>query len=41
MHWRLHHPRSQHQSLAAFHAVMGEDNLAKATAFVTRKHPKL
>ncbi|MBP8262006.1 MAG: hypothetical protein KA118_20325 [Verrucomicrobia bacterium] len=41
MHWRLHQPRPQHQSLTDFQAAMGEDNLAKATAFVTSRRPTL
>jgi len=41
VHWRLHQPRPQHKSLTDFQSAMGEDNLAKATAFVTHRHPKL
>ena len=41
MHWRSRHPKPHHQSLTDFHAVMGEDNLARAMAFVTHKRPKL
>lgn len=41
MHWRARHPKPNHQSLTDFQAAMGEDNLAKAMAFVTHHHPKL
>ena len=41
MHWRARHPKPQHQSLTDFQSAMGEDNLAKALAFVTHRHPKL
>mgnify|MGYP001767541798 FL=1 len=41
MHWRKRHPKPNHQSLTDFQAAMGEDNLAKAMAFVTHHHPKL
>jgi predicted transposase YbfD/YdcC len=41
MHWRLHQPRPHHQSHTDFQAAMGEDNLTKATAFVTCRRPKL
>lgn len=41
MHWRARHPKPQHQSLTDFQAAMGEDNLAKALAFVTHRRPKL
>jgi hypothetical protein len=41
MHWRSKQPRPQHKSLTDFQAAMGEDNLAKAFAFVTHRHPKL
>jgi hypothetical protein len=41
MHWRSRHPKPRHQSLTDFQAAMGEDNLAKAMAFVTHQHPRL
>jgi predicted transposase YbfD/YdcC len=41
MHWRARHPKPQHQSLTDFQAAMGEDNLAKAQAFLTQQRPKL
>jgi predicted transposase YbfD/YdcC len=41
MHWRPRQPRPQHQSLTDFQSAMGEDNLAKATAFVTCRRPTL
>jgi predicted transposase YbfD/YdcC len=41
MHWRAGHPKPQHQSLTDFQSAMGEDNLAKALAFVTHRRPKL
>jgi hypothetical protein len=41
MHWRAHQPRPQHKSLTDFQAVMGEDNLARAMAFVSDRRPKL
>jgi hypothetical protein len=41
MHWRAHQPKPQHQSLTDFQAAMGEDNLAKALAFLTHQQPKL
>lgn len=40
-HWRARQPNSEYQSLTDFQAAMGEDNLAKAMAFVTHRHPKL
>jgi hypothetical protein len=40
MHWRARHPKPQHQSLTDFQSAMGEDNLAKALAFVTHQRPK-
>jgi hypothetical protein len=39
--WRASHRKPQHQSLTDFQAAMGEDNLAKAMAFVTQRRPKL
>lgn len=41
MHWRARHPKPQHQSLTDFQSALGEDNLAKALAFVTQQQPKL
>lgn len=41
LHWRARQPKPNHQSLTDFQAAMGEDNLAKAMAFVTHHHPKL
>ena len=41
MHWRARQPKPQHQSLTDFQSAMGEDNLAKALAFVTQQRPKL
>ena len=41
MHWRAAHPKPQHQSLTDFQSAMGEDNLAKALAFVTHRRHKL
>ena len=39
--WRAGHRKPQHQSLTDFQTVMGEDNLSKAMAFVTRRRPDL
>lgn len=41
MHWRARQPKPKHQSLTDFQAALGEDNLSKATAFVTSQRPKL
>ena len=41
MHWRGRQKKPQHQSLTDFQAAMGEDNLARAMAFITCKHPEL
>lgn len=41
MHWRVRHPKPQHQSLTDFQAAMGKENLAKALAFLTQQRPKL
>lgn len=41
MHWRQQQPRPKHKSLTDFQTAMGEDNLAKAFAFVTNRRPKL
>jgi hypothetical protein len=39
--WRAAHPQGRHQSLTDFHTAMGEENLAPALRFLTRKHPSL
>lgn len=39
--WRAGQRKPQHQTLTDFQAALGEDNLAKAMAFVTHQHPKL
>lgn len=41
IHWRHRQKRPQHKSLTDFQTALGEDNLAKAFAFVTNQHPKL
>ena len=41
MHWRAAHPKPQHQSVTDFQSALGEDNLAKALAFVTHRRPEL
>src|ERR1043166_6566653 len=41
MHGRAHQPKPQPQPLTDFQAAMGEDNLAKALAFLTHQQPKL
>jgi hypothetical protein len=41
MHWRPRHRKPRHQSLTDFQSALGEDNLAKAMAFVTRHQPRL
>lgn len=41
IHWRARQPKPKHQSLTDFQATLGEDNLAKAMAFVTHQRPKL
>jgi hypothetical protein len=41
IHWRVQQPKPEHQSLTDFQAAMGEDNLTRAMAFVTRQRPKL
>jgi len=41
IHWRACQPKPKHQSLTDFQASLGEDNLAKAMAFVTHQRPKL
>lgn len=39
--WRTAHPRGRHQSLTDFHTALGENNLAPAFRFLTRKRPSL
>lgn len=41
MHWRARHPKPQHQTLTDFQAAMGEENLAKALAFLTQQRRTL
>lgn len=41
MEWRQRQPNSQYKTTTDFHAAMGENNLAKAIRFVTRKCPCL
>lgn len=41
LHWRARQRKPHHQSLTDFQSAMGEDNLAKALAFVTHQRPKL
>lgn len=41
MHWRERQPKPGSLWLTDFQAAMGEDNLAKAVAFVTSRRPKL
>lgn len=41
MRWRSRQSRPRHKSLTDFQAAMGEDNLALALNFVTRRRPKL
>jgi hypothetical protein len=41
IHWRTQQPAPNGLSLTDFQAAMGEDNLAKALAFVTHRIPKL
>ena len=41
MEWRGRQPKPHFKSLTDFQAAMGEDNLAKALRFVTRKHANL
>ena len=40
-HWRERQPKPRSLWLTDFQAAMGEDNLAKAFAFVTNRHPKI
>jgi predicted transposase YbfD/YdcC len=40
-HWRERQPQPRSLWLTDFQAAMGEDNLAKAFAFVTNRRPKL
>jgi hypothetical protein len=41
MEWRARHTKPEHQSLTDFQAALGENNLARAMAFLTAKQPKL
>ena len=41
MHWRERQPKPRSLWFTDFQAAMGEDNLAKAFAFVTNRRPKL
>jgi hypothetical protein len=41
MHWRRCQPNLRWLWFTDFPVVIGEDNLAKALAFVTNQHPKL
>ena len=41
MHWRNRQRKPGQKSLTDFQALMGEDNLANAFAFVTHRNPKL
>ena len=41
IHWRARQSTPDGLSLTDFQAAMGEDNLAKAFAFVTHRRPKL
>jgi len=41
MEWRHRQPKPHHKHLTDFQAAMGEDNLAQALRFVTRKHANL
>lgn len=41
MHWRSQQPKAQYKTTTDFQAAMGENNLAKAMRFVTRKRPCL
>ena len=41
IHWRSRQPRLKNKSHTDFQSAMGEDNLAKALAFVTHRHHKL
>jgi hypothetical protein len=41
MHWRSQQPRPRHLTLTDFQSAMGEDNLARALAFLTHSNPKL
>lgn len=40
MHWPLQEPRPHQKLQTDFRSAMGEDDLAKAVAFVTSHHPK-
>ena len=39
--WREQQPNPRSLWFTDFQAAMGEDNLAKAFAFVSNRHPKL
>lgn len=41
MEWRSHQPKPKYKTTTDFQAAMGEDNLAKAMRFVTKKSPCL
>ena len=41
MEWRARQAKPHFKSLTDFHTVMGEDNLAKASGFVTHHRPTL
>jgi hypothetical protein len=41
MHWRTRQPKPRDLWLTDFQSAMGEDNLARAMAFVTNRRPKL
>ena len=41
MEWRQRQPKPQHKTITDFHADMGENNLAKATRFISCKRPTL
>jgi len=41
MHWRNRQRKPRQKSLTDFQAAMGENNLARAIAFVTHSDPKL
>jgi predicted transposase YbfD/YdcC len=41
MHWRARQPNPSYLSLTDFQSAMGENNLAKALAFVTHQRPRL
>ncbi len=41
MEWRQRQPNPKYKTITDFHADMGENNLAKAMRFVSRKRPSL